>query len=266
MYVPVDLYVFPPHTYSLPVCLPPRYVPGETVAALILRALADSQNPAKNALGELVLRPPVRAWSSATTGDHTMGGLPSNGTAEADAVASAGAAGFVPTDHSSAAAASAGDGGDGDGGGDQSSENNAPSRARMREFIRGLNFQLLQLARPENLLVTPLALPKDYRAEYVLRQVSACAMNRWGLSCTCAFLCKRMTDDDTCTDSSPHSVALGAFLCCESHAVPHDGALAQPSLGRSSVLLCPRYTKGMKGDRNRAVIVALCSLDCSRKS
>lgn len=152
----------------------PGFVPGETAAALVLRALADSQDATNNPHGELILRPPVRAWTSLTSvvaaaaapDDPMTGAKPATArpaaSDAADAVAAVGAGGFLPSDPSAASfdAAGAADGSSGGG-----------PRARLREFIRGLNFQLLQLARPENLLVSPLALPKEYRAEYVLRQV-----------------------------------------------------------------------------------------------
>ena len=170
----------------------PGYVAGETAAALVLRALADSQDAEHNPTGDLVLRPPVRAWSSlsgiaaaaAPPADDPMAGKAggAKGAAAAaaapvgdaaDAVSAVGAAGFLPSDRSGAAFEAGGGAGGGPGG----EGSGAGTRGRVREFIRGLNFQLLQLARPENLLVSPLALPKEYRAEYVLRQEHFSAAN-----------------------------------------------------------------------------------------
>ena len=49
----------------------PGFVPFETASALILRAIADSQDVARNPLGDVVLRAPIRAWSHLTAAAST---------------------------------------------------------------------------------------------------------------------------------------------------------------------------------------------------
>ena len=131
----------------------PGYVPCETVSALVLRALSDSQDLGRNPLGDIVLRAPIRAWSSITgvcdlpetnvdCNDYGSESLTLNPHAPEERMVLRAASRKLST-----------------------------PRAYVREVICALNFQLMQLLRPESMLLGSLELPLQYRLEFVLRQV-----------------------------------------------------------------------------------------------
>lgn len=138
----------------------PGYVPYETASALILRALADSTDPVSNPLGDVIVRAPVRAWSSLSSlCQQKARELP-----------------LAEIDEQDQSESQTRDVFDVQRAVDQSVEDLIPRRwneprSDIRGIIRALNFQFLQLLRPENVLLSRLELPLEYRVEYVLRQV-----------------------------------------------------------------------------------------------
>lgn len=132
----------------------PGFVPFETVAAFVLRAINDSQEAALDAHGGVVLRKPIHAWS--TLSALKAGAAPESQLQEESMSQSESHA--LPLLSAQLSVH----------GGGLRLEN---PRANVRKAVRALNFQLLQLVRPEYLLLSNVTLPEEYRAEYVLRQV-----------------------------------------------------------------------------------------------
>ena len=129
----------------------PGFVPGETAAALVLRALQDSAaTPGR----VVVVRPAISTaepWCDA--GFEGAGAAASTEFAAPSAVVRA-VSSDAPLPRRSFP-----------------EEGTSRPRERLREIIRRLNFQLLQLLRPESLLLlSGLRLLPAYREEYVLRQ------------------------------------------------------------------------------------------------
>jgi hypothetical protein len=122
-------------------------VPGETVAALTLR-LAEDYARSRSAVPGV--RPTFHVDDAATA--HVAGA----GTEEEDTAANEGV-GLTA-------------GGTGVG----------SPLTRVREYVRAVNFQLLQIARPEALYLQRARLPAHYRREYVAAQehFSACRLLR----------------------------------------------------------------------------------------
>jgi hypothetical protein len=108
----------------------PGFVPGETAAALILRAIADSQDASLNPTGDLVLRAPIRAQSTLSIAAASTGGSSSGGVE--DEVHSAAVVTGDEPPFSAIARASA---------------LRLNPRALSRDIIRCFNLQLLQLVR-----------------------------------------------------------------------------------------------------------------------
>jgi hypothetical protein len=117
----------------------PGFVPGETAAALVLRAIADSQDSALNPAGDLILRAPIRGHSSLNSIASDRSDLP-DGLRMTDGASALSVTENPALEVSKAAAAAAAASLHG-------AVHRFSPRSLMRDIVRSFNLQLLQLVR-----------------------------------------------------------------------------------------------------------------------
>jgi hypothetical protein len=133
----------------------PGYVPGETIAALVLRAISDSQ---AHPSGDVVIRPATVTEVDGKLSSQSARLPPAPPQLQTSVSEVIDAKVGVQQEEGFAVRVSR--------------FSSASPVAHLREIVCRLNFQLLQLLRPEYMLICPLALRLSYKREYVQRQVS----------------------------------------------------------------------------------------------